>query len=190
MGVWLMFAALSCAGSAGAQAGTETFVWQDGATAREVWLRPDLVAEFTTTDEGGSQSRSLAAFTEEVHRGGGAIIHRATSTSADENGPRAARAPSPFGTSEVFQDQERGGRLRALPGNVVVTLDPNWSSDRVDEWVRVNGQRLVQRIDISGNVLVLESPPGMASLDLATRLNEQSEVVAAQPNWWVEVGRR
>lgn len=165
---------------------TESVTWYDGGTERTAWLRPDLVAEFHTAGGGTRTLGSQASLDELVHESGGASIWK----SAGGNAIAVAAASSGARLSEVFQDLPSGGRLRALPGNVIVTLDPGLTSEEVEQWAAANGQRIVDRMRYGRNVVVLESAPGMASLELANRLRQRKEVLAAEPNWWQETATR
>ncbi|RYE74722.1 MAG: hypothetical protein EOO80_16670 [Oxalobacteraceae bacterium] len=74
--------------------------------------------------------------------------------------------------------------MRALPGNVIVRLDPTWNAAQVDDWLAGNGLTGLRHLPIGGNVLVVASPPGLAALELANRLQLSGKVVSAQPDWW------
>lgn len=56
------------------------------------------------------------------------------------------------------------GNERALPGSVVVRLNPNWSNAQVQSWLADQGVKVVDRLPIGNNVLVLFSPPGLPAL--------------------------
>jgi hypothetical protein len=83
----------------------------------------------------------------------------------------------------VFRDSE-GGAMRALPGNVIVRLDPAWNASQVRDWLSASGLTELRRLPIGGNVLIVASPPGLAALELANRLQLSGKVVSAQPEWW------
>lgn len=80
--------------------------------------------------------------------------------------------------------------MRALPGNIIVRLDPNWSSAQVDAWLASQGLTKIGQLPMANNLLVLSAPPGLASLELANRLQESGTVISAQPDWWQQVERR
>jgi hypothetical protein len=143
------------------------YLWYDGGKAREVQLDDALVAEF--------DARSEPAATPVLRSNGVRIWRR-----QDEAATRAAAAGK---TSPVFRDSE-GGAMRALPGNVIVRLDPAWNEARVNDWLASNGLTGLRRLPIGANVLVVASPPGLAALDLANRLQLSGTVVSAQPEWW------
>jgi hypothetical protein len=143
------------------------YVWYDGGKVRAVQLDDALIAEFDAQSEPAGTP---------VLRSNGVRVWR-------RNDDAATRAVATGKTSPVFRDSE-GGAIRALPGNVIVRLDPAWDEVRIREWLAGNGLTALRRLPIGGNVLVVASPPGLAALDLANRLQLSGKVVSAQPEWW------
>lgn len=195
LGALCLTSAVACAHSGGAQpgdrtAGSEPVTWHDGTTKRTVWLRPDLVAEFHDGEQPTRALREPAPFNELVHESGGASIWKAAEADAPALAALSSASTSGSRYSQVFQDLPNGGRLRALPGNVIVTLNPALSGDEIEEWARMNGQRIVATMRYGRNIVVVESAPGLASLELANQLREWNDVVAAEPNWWQETSAR
>ena len=142
-------------------------VWYDGGKPRKVQLDEALVAEF----DGKSESATTP-----VMRSNGVRIWR-------QQDDAATRAVAAGKTSPVFRDSE-GGAMRALPGNIIVRLDPAWNTAQIDDWLATNELTGLRRLPIGGNVLVVASPPGLAALELANRLQLSGKVVSAQPEWW------
>lgn len=144
-----------------------SYVWYDGGKPREVQMDEALVAEF--------DARADVAVAP-VIRGNGVQIWR-------QQDAAATRAVATGKTSPVFRDSE-GGTMRALPGNVIVRLDPAWDATQINAWLVAHGLTQLRRLQIGGNVLVVASPPGLAALELANRLQLSGKVVSAQPEWW------
>ena len=144
-------------------------VWYDGGKPRKVQLDEALVAEF----DGKSESATTP-----VMRSNGVRIWR-------QQDDAATRAVAAGKTSPVFRDSE-GGAMRALPGNIIVRLDPAWNSAQIDDWLATNELTSLRRLPIGGNVLVVASPPGLAALELANRLQLSGKVGSAQPEWWAQ----
>lgn len=157
----------ACAQAPAKTASGSSHVWYDGGKPRQLQLDEALVAEFN------GQTESAAT---PVLRSNGVRIWRRQ----DEAATRAVAAGK---GSPVFRDSE-GGAMRALPGNVIVRLDPAWSAAQVSGWLAANGLTELRRLPLGPNVVVVASPPGMASLELANRLQESGKVVSAQPDWW------
>ena len=78
--------------------------------------------------------------------------------------------------------------MRTIPGNIIVQLHPDWNAAQVTQWLQAN--RLTEVHRMSNNFLVIASPPGLASVELANRLQESGTVVYAQPDWWEQTKRR
>jgi hypothetical protein len=133
-----------------------THAWHDGATTRALTLDPGLRADFST----GLAGRPAAL--------------RASS------GP--LKDVSPALQSPVLRDES--GRARALPGGVVVTF-----ADATDEALAralLAAQGAPAARPLSPRAWLVESPAGLASLELANRLAATGAFAGAQPNWWLE----
>jgi len=85
-------------------------------------------------------------------------------------------------SSPVFRDES--GRLRALPGGVVVTLKSALSEAASQALFRQQGVQASRRL--SPTVWLIEAPAGLPSLALANRLETSGDFASAQPNWWME----
>ena len=79
-----------------------------------------------------------------------------------------------------------------LPGGVLLVLDGAWSQARVDTFFadlgiathRVEQQRFVP------NAFLIETAPGLPSLELVNALADEEGVVISSPNWRTEVELR
>ena len=80
--------------------------------------------------------------------------------------------------------------MRALPGNIIVYLDPKWNEKAVNNWLSARKLEVVKKLDIGPNVYVIKTGPGLESLDIANALYRVGEVKAAFPDWWQEVTTR
>lgn len=76
--------------------------------------------------------------------------------------------------------------MRALPGNVIVYLNPEWDRNKVAHWMETQGFEVANKLEIRSNAYVLKTGPGMEALQTANTLYESGEVVAAFPDWWLE----
>ena len=166
LGLLMASTTQACAQSP-AKPGSGGYVWYDGGKPRPLQLDESLVADFD------GQSEPAAA---PVLRSNGVRIWR-------RQDDAATRAVAAGKGSPVFRDSE-GGAMRALPGNIIVQLDPALPAGQVDAWLAANGLTALRRLPVGPNVLVVASPPGMASLELANRLQVSGKVVSAQPDWW------
>lgn len=95
-------------------------------------------------------------------------------------GPAGARAGV---QSPVFRDAP-GGQERALPGGVIVTLEPGLSTPRARALLVDDGLTPVRQLGEGSPMWLVQSAPGLASLALANRLHESGRYRSVSPNWW------
>lgn len=96
--------------------------------------------------------------------------------------PKSAGA---FG-SPVLVDES--GRLRALPGGAIVVLRAPLEDAAARALIASAGAVPARRL--GETAWLVESPAGLASLELANRLHASGRFAAAQPNWWVRRTRK
>jgi hypothetical protein len=133
-----------------------THAWTDGATVRALTLDPRLRADFSS----GTGVRR-------------AVLREAAGPLKDVSG--ALQSP-------VLRDES--GRARALPGGVVVTFDGAPGEAAARALLARHGAAAAR--PLSPGAWLVESPAGLASLELANRLAASGAFASAQPNWWVE----
>lgn len=85
--------------------------------------------------------------------------------------------------SPVFRPQGNGPAM-ALPGGVIVNAKSGDIQAAVKK-LQARGLTVERQIGNSAALLVT-SPEGMASLDLANSLHESGDFESASPNWWRE----
>ena len=93
-------------------------------------------------------------------------------------------------TEPVFRSQ--AGDLMTLPGGVLLALDAAWDDARVTRFFSDNGidGSRVQGRDFAVNAFLVETEPGLPSLNLANELATQEGVQISSPNWRREVSLR
>lgn len=167
----------------------QSFNWYDGRQKRTVWLNPVLVAEF----HGSTPEKSLllktypASSVRSVHRSVRIWELPAGQFSDTLPDPEELSDPTPSVYSPVFHDAHtESSRMRALPGNVIVYLDPDWDRSKIARWMESRGFEVANKLEIRSNAYVLKTEPGMEALQTANALYESGEVVAAFPDWWLE----
>jgi len=89
----------------------------------------------------------------------------------------------PYGP--VFWSQS--DNLMALPGGVVLFLDPTWNAASVEAFMRSND---IDSSDLKAfegliNSFEVKTEPGFPSLRLANTLAGQGGVIVSSPNWWI-----
>ena len=169
-----------------------SYVWYDGDNPRRAWLDPEVIAVFDDSDQAAARTvRSLAP--------------NATLLPSSTPGLKLWRIPADGDSmirnlrsfepeaqvSPVLRDApSTAAPMRALPGQIIVYLDPGWSEPEARAWLQDHGLDAIQQLDFDPNVFLLRSEPGLAALQLANRLREQPGVVAAMPDWWQELETR
>jgi hypothetical protein len=141
-----------------AKATDPSLSWHDGTHRRMLTLEPGLEADFTP-------------------RTGRSGVIQPSGT---------ASAASTALTSPVLRDET--GRLRALPGGVLVTLKTPLDEAAARRLLAQAGVVPVRRV--SESVWLVEAPTGLESLQLANRLHDSGMFLNAEPNWWSQRSRK
>jgi hypothetical protein len=136
-----------------------THVWHDGGVERALVRVPSLEADFSP-----------------VQAGAAGPIRPAGSAAAG-----AAAFVSP-----VLRDD--AGRLRALPGGVLVVLRAPLDETAARALLARAGVEPAARL--SATLWRVQGPVGLGSLELANRLHASGLFASAQPDWWVERTRK
>ena len=172
---------------------TESYIWYDGSREQTVWLNPQVVAEFNPSKLGATAAKGVdvsATMQPMKHSQAGVRLWKINNTGG--MAVRGLTTSNPSGNySPVFHDSPgSNGRMRALPGNIIVYLDPQWDEAKVNSWLSLHKLEKVKKLEIGSNVYVIKTAPGLAALDLANMLYRSGEVKAAFPDWWQEVTAR
>ena len=138
------------------------YTWQDGEHTRRVRLVPGFVVQ-----------RSA--------------MNRADDVVLADDGVRSLvqRQDRHGAAAEPVFLAESGGGLMTLPGGALLALDPAWDEARINrffsdnniEWSRVTKQ------EFADNAFLVETAPGLPSLQLANALAVQAGVLISSPNW-------
>jgi len=133
--------------------------WHDGRQTRGLWLDPTREAEFPT-------------------RGGGTV--------RPKEATRAIAQPTQSQRSPLFFDNPAlNGTPRALPGGVLVELKVPAEAEADTARLQLESDGLTPVRAIVGNrIWLVASPPGLAALELANRLQQGGRYASVQPNWW------
>lgn len=176
----LLLALVVCTGCTAMQAQLPGHAFGAGAAggSEQVQGEQTLVAAFD--DQGALKQRFPQA--ELVGRYGDVAIWRVETTPARWRELAGLGRYSPvFGAGQ--------GQLRALPGGVVVRLAPALTGAKADEWFRA---RQLSAKPLSGlpDTYLVDTPAGLAALELSKQLGASPDVVAAEPNWWHAYSKR
>lgn len=173
--------------SANAEPLQQSYSWHDGERVQKAWLDPNLIAHFGTENNVKDQLTRGYGEAREVVRSGVVQVYALPSGTDVTKAATQMQSGGSGAFSPVFHETPNtASPMRALPGGVIVQLPKDWSSNQVDNWLKARNLQRTHDLSFSPNLIVVDSAPGLASLELANRLNGQSDVVSAQPNWWVQ----
>ena len=169
---------------------TQSYVWYDGDREQTVWLNPQVVAEFNPGSNGVSAARSANTNAMQLptkHAQQGIRLWQINNTG--DAAVRGLSSSNPTGKySPVFHTgPSSAASMRALPGNIIVYLNPAWDATLVDAWIKKRKLEVIKKLDIGTNIYVFKTGPGLEALDTANALYKSGEVTAAFPDWWQEV---
>ena len=142
------------------------YTWEDGDTTRRVVLQDELVVQETAANT-----------VDDV------VVVEGVGDSIVQRQPKHDQNARP-----VFRS-ESGGGLMALPGGVLLALDPEWDQARVDSFFSENdiSNDRTSVLSFIENGFLLETEPGFPSLYMANELALKDGVIISSPNWWREV---
>jgi|GEM_PF-1071451 len=153
--------------------------WHDGKQTRGLWMDPAREAEFPSpTSLGPAQAGAAIAGQGSGSAGSRPAAAGATVRSKDLASPgQALRSPL------FFDNPSLNGTPRALPGGVLVELKTPADPDSARLQLQSDGLSPVRAI-VANRIWLVASPPGLAALELANRLQQSGRYASAQPNWW------
>ena len=138
------------------------YTWQDGEHTRRVRLVPGFVVQ-----------RSA--------------MNRADDVVLADDGVRSLvqRQDRHGAAAEPVFLAESGGGLMTLPGGALLALDPAWDEARINRFFSDNNidRSRVTKQEFADNAFLVETAPGLPSLQLANALAVQAGVLISSPNW-------
>ncbi|MEQ1914442.1 MAG: hypothetical protein HOP24_04645 [Sideroxydans sp.] len=172
---------------------TQSYVWYDGPLAQTVWVNPHALAEFNATPQSAkalSKADAQAKMSGAEHAPNGLRIWQVQQPTGIVT--KALTVSNPTGQySPVFHDgSSSSAQMRALPGNMIVYLNPTWDAAAVNQWIAAHQLEVVKKLNGGNNIFVFKTAPGLDALNKANALYQSGEVVAAFPDWWTEVTTR
>lgn len=170
----------------GRQLETEV-TWMDGDKERRVWLDEQVLVEFSPESAADAWLSARARVLETSGAGQGRTRHwvlnddlRASSLLAEMEARGAAANFSPGYRASASEH----GALMALPGGVLVYMDPQLERPAAEQWLGARGLTIQQKMSYGTGVYLVQSSSGADCLELASSLLESEEVVKTIPNWW------
>jgi hypothetical protein len=172
---------------------SQSYTWFDGNREQTVWLNPQLVAEFNPNTQGSAVARNADARAKVFvpKRSQGAVRFWQMNNAGDTAVRTMAASNATGKYSPVFHvGSNNNSSMRALPGNIIVYLNPTWDATTVANWVKSKKLEVVKKLEIGPNIYVIKTAPGLDALNTANALYLSGEVSAAFPDWWQEVSYR
>jgi len=171
----------------------QSYIWYDGDREHKVWMNPQLVAEFNPEPLGEKAVKNAypsAKILPARNKSSGIRLWQLGDTTGITPDNIKARHPQGRYSVILHDGPSNGSRMRALPGNIIVYLDPKWSEKEINNWLNKHKFEVVKKLDIGMNAYVIKTAPGIEALDIANALYRAGEVKAAFPDWWQEVKTR
>jgi len=166
----------------------------DGDKKITIFLQPELLAIFNRSQtQSETKARSVDASARLLAGGSEVHIFKISAKGAVDSlrqGVVPGSLKNDGSASPVFSDARSGGMKRALPGGVIVSLNPLWNDKQVASWANSLGLEIIQKLNITGNYYALKTAAGIQSLLKANELKARPEVLLALPNWWSEYSHR
>jgi len=165
-----------------------SYYWYDGKRKRVISQDNSVIAELIAPGSSSTLKTQLAS-AKAVGKQTSAVVKLwdISATGGSKQSLSALSTSMKGAVSPVFtNNKSSGGQRKALPGGILVTFKPDWSDTKVKQWVSSKGLTIKQKMNF-GNIYLLDSAPGLASLSLANSIYESGEVEGASPNWWLEL---
>lgn len=171
---------------------TQSYFWYDGDREQQVWLNPDIVAEFDPSPQGEismKSSNSAARILPMKDKQAGIRLWQSGNAAGSIRNLKSAHPTGKYSVV-LHDDPTSASRMRALPGNIIVYLDPKWNEAKIRNWLGEHKLEIVKRLAIGPNIYVLKTGPGLEAMEMANSLYRSHEVKAAFPDWWQSVSTR
>ena len=168
----------------------QSYTWYDGDIKREVWLNPQLIAEFNPTISQNNQLSTAITGVQRVISKMGSVRFWQVDGTKSTNAAISSiskRINSNQVSAVLHDGASTVSVMRALPGNIIIYLNPDWDQATAVQWLTQKNLQVVSQRQNMPNVFVIKSIPGLESLIKANELYESGEVIAAFPNWWKEL---
>lgn len=169
------------------------YTWYDGNKAKKIWLNPNLIAEFDPKPAHHKQSKNLATSATPIKsKQRGMRLWRLKTGSTSKSNMHQLKQTLPAGKiSPVLHDGPSDStHKRALPGNIIVHLDPNWGQQRVQTWFTQQKLEMIKPLNIGPNIFVVKTGSGLIALEKANEIYLSGKAVAAYPDWWQQMSKK
>jgi hypothetical protein len=166
------------------------YLYYDGEKEIKVYLQEDLVAEFNS--KSNSYVKSMDPSSMPIKKAGLVNVYKISNASLKsqlKQGTLTKNLQQTSNVSEVFRSDS--GTLMALPGNIILTFKNGVNESQIQSLLKKYGLTLVRtNMILDKTYYIVKYKPGIAALELANQLRNESMVESSQPDWWKEFSLR
>lgn len=164
---------------------TPEYYWRDGQDKVILKLVPSHIIEFSGDEIKSGARRNFQVVNEKKLMGGVRLLRLSKSDFTKLVKEKGVNNQT-IKNSPLFK---QGSDYKALPGGVVVTFKSGLTDAEIQSFCQSQGLILKRKYSLKNqlsSIWLVDSPPGLASLDLANSILENhSEIVEkSRPNFW------
>lgn len=169
----------------------QEYSFYEGKEEKKLYLQKDYLADFSNEDTFQNAIDKNA----KLHKQIGVVkIYEISDYNIKkkiEKGIFTKNLKTTSKISEVFSFYPKGGPKIALPGNIIVKFKDTIAKDQIESILKSKGLKIIriQKI-LDKEYFILETPPGLPSLELANQLRNLPEVEYSKPDLWIEISKR
>lgn len=166
----------------------QTYFYNDGGVRKKVVVSSEFVAQRPSS--GGASARSTSTSSGAVVSGNQIVqIVRKTSVGSGSTGTRSTTTTTTEDTMPVFEAEN--GMLMAVPGGLLIEFKASISSTMISSWLSSKGLSLKEVLTFKNTRYYhVDSPAGVASLELVSQIESDSFIKEIKPNFWVDLKSR
>ncbi|MFN3603072.1 MAG: S8 family serine peptidase [Leptonema sp. (in: bacteria)] len=170
---------------------SQEFRYYEGKEEKKLYLQKDYLADFT---ENSSFIKNIDPKGKLLKKQGTVSIYQVGDPKIRnqiQKGTLTKSLKPQSKLSEVFSTHPSGGPKIALPGNIIIKFKDSVSKSQIDQILQSKNLKVIriQKI-LEQDYYIIESPSGLASLELANQLASLPEVEYSKPDLWIEISKR
>ncbi len=91
----------------------------------------------------------------------------------------------------LFSDFPKGaGRIKSLPGGIIVSFKNSLNINDIKQWALDHNLTLIKKFRSQSNTWLIDSPPGLQTLNIINKLGPSEHINKIEPNWWVKISHK
>ncbi len=170
---------------------SQEYSYFDGNEEKKIYLQKDYLVDFSKTSTITKNIDPKANFIKQI---GIAKIYKISNPNVKnqiQKGILTKNLKNKDKVSEVFTSSPGGGPKIAFPGNIIIAFKENISKNDIENFLNKRQLNVVRTQTIlNKEYYIIESPAGLASLELANQLRTLPEVEYSKPDMWIEISKR